>query len=72
MMASTLLREQAVDGLRRDVGRGVTGVGVELLDRLAVDATGLVDLLEREVDAGELGRAEERERAGLRQQRADA
>ena len=37
----------------------------------AQDAAGLVDLLDRQVDAGDLGRAEEGERTGLREQRAD-
>ncbi|GAA2826718.1 hypothetical protein GCM10020220_014200 [Nonomuraea rubra] len=46
-------------------------VRVELLHGLAEHAAGLVDLLESEVDARELGRAEERQRTGLGQQRAE-
>ena len=66
------LTELAVDGLRAD-GRvlGVAGVALGHADRLAECATGGVDVLDREADAGDLGRAERREAAGDRQERAD-
>ena len=51
--------------------RRVTGVAGDVDDVLAEHATGLVDLVDGELDAGELGWSEERQRAGLRQQRAD-
>jgi hypothetical protein len=62
--------QQVVGLLGRDVGGAVAGVGTDLLDGLAVDTAGFVDLLDREVDPGELRRAEEGEVAGLGQQRA--
>ena len=55
----------------RDVGGAVAGVGLDLHDVLAEHAAGRVDLLDGQVDARELGRAEEGEVTGLRQQGAD-
>ena len=42
------------------------------LGRDAEDAASLVDLVDRQLDAGELGRAEEGEGARLGEERADA
>ena len=58
--------EQLVDLLAADVGRQVAGVALGLLDGLAEDATGVVDVLDSQVDARELRRAEVGEVAGLR------
>ena len=71
MMASTFSDEVAVSGLIGLVGVRVTGVAGNVHDRLAEHAAGLVDLLHGKVDTGELGWSEERQDAGLRQQRAD-
>ena len=60
-----------VDGLRRQVGLGVTGVAVLVDDRLAKNAASGVDLGNGQVDARELGRPEEGEVARRRQQCAD-
>ena len=70
-MTSALCVEQLVDLGARDVGRAVTGVGLDLDDVLAEHAAGGVDVLDGQVDAGELRRAEEGEVTGLREQGAD-
>src|SRR5690606_13988530 len=49
----------------------VAGVAADVDGILAVDSAGFVDVLDREVDASELRRAEERKIAGLRKQTAD-
>ena len=61
MIALTFDCQQAVDRLCRGVGGGVTRVALDQLDRLAEHATGRVDVLDGELDAGDLGRAEEGE-----------
>ena len=72
MMASTFCDEQAVNRLVGGVRGGVTRVALDALDGLAEDATSGVDLLDGQVEAGELRWAEEGERARLGQDRADA
>ena len=66
-----VVAHQLVDLATRDVGGAVTGVGLDVHDILAEDSAGGVDVLDRQVDARELGRAEEGEVTGLREQRAD-
>ena len=66
-----VLAEQAVDRLVGGVGLVVAGVAGRVLDRRAEHAAGLVDVGDGQLDAGELGWSEERQVAGLRQQRAD-
>ena len=66
-----VLREETVRGLVGLVGRRVAGVALDAHDVLAEHATVLVDLLEGQVEPGELRRSEERQRTRLRQQRAE-
>ena len=72
MIALTLDCEEAVD---RSGSRCRCEVSpespVDQLDRLAEHAAGGVDVLDGQLDAGDLRRAEEGEVAGLRQQGAD-
>ena len=65
-MSVGVLRQQRVDGAGGHLVVGVARVTLDVADRLAEHATGVVDLLDGELHAGELGRAEEGERAGLR------
>ena len=71
MTASASWLKQLVDLGTRDVGRAVTGVGLDVDDVLAEDAASGVDVLDGQVDARELRRAEEGEVTGLREQRAE-
>jgi hypothetical protein len=66
-----VLVEQLVDLGTRDVRGAVARVGLDVHDVLSEDATRGVHVLDREVDSRELGRAEERQVAGLRQQGAE-
>ena len=66
-----VLREETVGGLVGLVGRGVARVALDAHDVLAEHATVLVDLLDGQVEPGELRRSEEGQRTRLRQQRAE-
>src|SRR3712207_7526890 len=55
---STLFPYTTLFRAGRGVGRGVDGVTLDELDRLAQHAAGGVDVVDRQEGAGDLGRAE--------------
>ena len=71
MMASTPSPMRPVGGDAGDVGAGVARVTLRVLDWCAEHAASGVDLVDGELDTGELGWSEEGKAAGLREQRAD-
>ena len=71
MMASTPSPSRRVEVTRGDVGARCRPSRPGVLDRCAEHAASGVDLVDGELDTGELGWSEERQAAGLGEQRAD-